>query len=111
MHQQAEAFDDIIESTLNRHAPLRKTKIRPYFVKGLSKQTLSLIKKRNRLRIQSSRCKDPDLKKSLRRKYTKARNSVCARGDRKFNPASKPTAKLCKSRPFWCSKCDKKFQE
>ena len=36
----AQEFDDIYESTLNRHAPLMKTKIRPHYQKGLSKKTL-----------------------------------------------------------------------
>ena len=76
VHQQAEAFNDIFESTLNRHAPLRKTKIRPHFIKGLSTKTKTLIKKRNRLRLQSSRCKDPLQKRALQSKFNKMRNSV-----------------------------------
>ena len=43
VHQIGQAFDDIFESTLNRHAPLMKTKIRPHYQKGLSKKTLELI--------------------------------------------------------------------
>ena len=36
VHQQAEIFQELLESTLNRHAPLRKVKIRPNFRRGLS---------------------------------------------------------------------------
>ena len=35
VHKQAEAFDTIFEETLNKHAKLIKTKIRPHFKKGL----------------------------------------------------------------------------
>ena len=76
VHQQSEAFDEIFESTLNRHAQLKKTKIRPHFIKGLSTKTKTLIKKRNRLRLQSSRCKDPLQKRALQSKFNKMRNSV-----------------------------------
>ena len=38
-HQQAQAMYHIMESTVERHAHLRKIKIRPHFKKGLSVKT------------------------------------------------------------------------
>ena len=63
VNQQAEAFCKIFVSTLNRHAPLRRTKIRPNFQKGLRVKTKSLIKERERLRRKASKCLDPVEKK------------------------------------------------
>ena len=56
VNKQAEAFDDIMESTLSRHAPLRKTKIRPHFQQGLSLKTKALMRKREFLRRQTDKC-------------------------------------------------------
>ena len=39
VNQQAKAFDGILESTVNDHAPLKRTRIRPNFKKGLSLKT------------------------------------------------------------------------
>ena len=63
-------------STLNRHAPLRKTKIRPHFRKGLSVKTKKLINERERLRRAKDKCKNPSVKSSLVKKHSEARNKV-----------------------------------
>ena len=77
--QQAEIFDDIYTQTINKHAPIRKTKIRPNFKKGLSKKTLQLIKERDSARLESSRCQDTSKQQFLSAEYKKKRNAVTSR--------------------------------
>ena len=70
VHQQAEIFQELLESTLNRHTPLRKVKIRPYFKKGLSAQTKELIKIRNYTLNK---------RKLIRAQYKRLRNELTSR--------------------------------
>ena len=79
VHQIAQAFDDIYESTLNRHAPLIKTKIRPYYQKGLSKKTLELIKERDKLGAKRNKVKNPHVKQAVNKALRKKRNAVNSR--------------------------------
>ena len=78
-HQQASALMNILETTLNRHAPLRRSKVRPNLRKGLSVRTKLLMRKRNRLRLRKNRCKNGDKKALLQKKYSDARNAVTSR--------------------------------
>ena len=75
-NQQAIAFDEILESTVNTHAPLSKTKLRPNFKKGLSFKTKRLMRISENLRKQASKCKDQQLKAELSKKHHEARNKV-----------------------------------
>ena len=80
VHEQAEAFQDIMKSTLDDHAPLGKFKIRPHFVKGLSEKTKKLIRDREKARVAGNK---PGLSANerliLREKYKRARNAVTSR--------------------------------
>ena len=78
-HQQASAFMNIFGSCVNRHAPLRRSKVRPNPRKGLSVRTKFLMRKRNRLRLQKNRCKNVEKKALLQKKYSDARNAVISR--------------------------------
>ena len=75
-HQQAQGIENILVYVLNRHARLRKIKIRPHFKKGLSIKTKALIKKRNNTFSRGSKCKNLDEKKLLRAQYNKLRNKA-----------------------------------
>ena len=79
VHQQAKIFQELLESTLNRRAPLRKVKITPNFRKGLSAQTKELIQKRNYTLKKSNKCKDPNRRKFIRAEYKRLRNEVTFR--------------------------------
>ena len=83
VHQAAQGIDNIMEYTLNRHARLRKVKIRPNFKKGLSIKTKALMRKSNSTFSKGSQCKN------LEKKYESPfRNSK--KGHQKL-PASPPT--------------------
>ena len=49
-NEQAYEFDKILEDTLERHAPLKRTKVRKHFRKGLSERTKQLMHERDNLR-------------------------------------------------------------
>lgn len=72
-HEQAGAFQNIMKSTLDDHAPLKKFKIRPHFVKGLSEKTKKLIKDREKLQAYTryaKECGDRLLQYILYQKYS-----------------------------------------
>ena len=79
VHQIAQEFGDIYESTFNRYAPLRKTKIRPHYQKGLSKKTLQLIRERDKLGAERNRTKNPHMRQALNKALKKKRNAVTSR--------------------------------
>ena len=79
VHDQAHEFDRILEETLERHAPLRRTKVRENFRNGLSEKTKQLMKERDHLRHDVRKCKDDTKKEVLSIKLKKARNAVTSR--------------------------------
>ena len=46
VHEQSQTFDQIFKETLDRHAPIRKTKIHDNFRDGLSETTKKLMRER-----------------------------------------------------------------
>ena len=76
VHEQANEFDKILEETLERHAPLRRTKIRENFKKGLSENTKMLMQERENVRREQRHCKDESSRKEMAAKHRKARNAV-----------------------------------
>ena len=68
-----------MEETLERHAPLRRTKVKEHYRKGLSEQTKKLIKERDKLRREERYCKEGPKKEVLAIKQRKARNAVTSR--------------------------------
>ena len=47
VHEKAELFDKIFEECLDRHAPIKKIKVHTNYKRGLTKETLKLIKERD----------------------------------------------------------------
>ena len=78
VNKMTEKFDEILEKTLDRHAPVKKIRIHENYRKGLSDETLRLMKERDQARKEVSKCQAED-RDSLVEKYKKARNSVTAR--------------------------------
>ena len=76
--EKAAYYDNLFESCLNRHAPIKKFKIHQKYRKGLSQETLNLIKERNKARLESIRATDTN-KHVLAIKYRKLRNKVIAK--------------------------------
>ena len=79
VHQQAQAFDRILQGTLDRHAPLRRTRIREQFQKGLSEATKKLIRERDVTRQDLLKCHESSRNEILTLKFKKARNAVTSR--------------------------------
>ena len=77
--EQAKEFDKIVSDTLERHAPLIKSKIHEQFKKGLSEDTKRLIREREKWRRKLVKCKDPTRINFLGSKYRKIRNAVTSR--------------------------------
>ena len=77
--EQAESFDNIFKETLDRHAPIRKTKIHDNFRDGLSEKTKQLILERDKKRSGSTKCSDITRKEVLAQKYKRSRNAVISR--------------------------------
>ena len=77
-HEKSALFDKIFENCLDRHAPIEKIKIHKNYKRGLSKETLALIKERDLARIESIRACDVN-KHILAIKYRKLRNRVIAK--------------------------------
>ena len=88
VHEQARFFDKIFKETLDRHAPVRKTKIRDNFRNGLSEETKKLICERDATRIERSKCLDVTRKEVLALKYKKSRNAVTSRIRRESKQAT-----------------------
>ena len=78
VRSRARIFDQIVIETLDRHAPLKKIKIRKFHKKGLSQVTLDLIKEREKARVNYSKAKIED-KERVHAIYKIARNKVTAR--------------------------------
>ena len=79
VHQSAQGVEDILTGCVNRHAKLRKIKIRQNFKKGLSVKTKALMSKRNKTFSRGSKCKNLEEKKLLRAQYNKLRNQATSR--------------------------------
>ena len=78
VHESANFFNKQFEQCLDRHAPIKKIKIRPHYRRGLSEQTINLIKERNLARLRALRADDAN-RHVLAQKYKKARNAVTNR--------------------------------
>ena len=79
VHEQAHEFDKILEDTLERHAPLRRTKIRAHFKEGLSDETKKLIQERDSVRHELKKSLHETRREILSLKLKKARNAVTSR--------------------------------
>ena len=68
-----------MESKLNKHAKLKKTKLRPKFQKGLSEESKKNIREREHIRRELSKAKDPQSIANLDRKHKSMRNKIKSR--------------------------------
>ena len=98
--QQAQEFDNIMVTTLNKHAKLRKTKIKPYFQKGLSFKTKKMIKERERLRKAKGKCKVKELELTLIKKHSEARNKVTSNTRKEKKQARYKEIEKSQNRPI-----------
>ena len=78
VHEKASLFDKIFEECLDKHAPIKKIKIHKNYKRGLSEETLKLIKERDSARLESIRASDCN-RHVLALKYRKIRNRVIAK--------------------------------
>ena len=85
--EQAASFDKIFKETLDRHAPLRKTKIRENYISGLSEKTKELIRERDTKRLEKNKCVDTR-KDILVEKYRRCRNAVTSQIRRESKKAT-----------------------
>ena len=78
VHESADVFNRMFEECLDRHAPIKKIKIHTNYRRGLSDETLALIRERNFARLRVIRA-DGANKHVLAQKYKRARNAVTSR--------------------------------
>ena len=78
VHEKAALFDSIFEKCLDRHAPIKKVKVYSHYKRGLSQETIKLIRERDKARLDSIRASDCN-KQVLAIKYRTLRNKVISK--------------------------------
>ena len=78
VHEKATFYDKLFESCLDIHAPIKKIKIHMNYRKGLSQETLNLIKEGNQARLECIRATDTN-RHVLAIKYRELRNRIIAK--------------------------------
>ena len=86
-NEKAKIFDEIFESTFNRHAPLKRVKVHPNFKHGLSENTKKMIRRRDQTRQKASNLSGDERNVCLQ-KYKTLRNRIISQIRRESKAAT-----------------------